>query len=145
LADFLEFGLNLLTVVTDGRNMLIGTLGLLLLLDRRDYAPGSTSSADNVLVGNGQKVSLVNGKFSAQLCHAPSVMKSLKETAIKARAVNRIAYLGNLFHVCDHLIITLGLLAEPREEGLAVGELASIPERRSGSGFWIDRTFHAAE
>jgi hypothetical protein len=125
--------------------MLIGTLGLLLLLDRRDYAPGSTSSADNVLVGNGQKVSLVNGKFSAQLCHAPSVMKSLKETAIKARAVNRIAYLGNLFHVCDHLIITLGLLAEPREEGLAVGELASIPERRSGSGFWIDRTFHAAE
>ena len=145
MADFLEFGLNLLTVVTDGRNMLIGTLGLLLLLDRRDYAPGSTSSADNVLVGNGQKVSLVNGKFSAQLCHAPSVMKSLKETAIKARAVNRIAYLGNLLHVCDHLIITLGLLAEPREEGLAVGELASIPERRSGSGFWIDRTFHAAE
>jgi hypothetical protein len=145
LADFLEFGLNFLTVVTDGRNMLIGTLGLLLLLDRRDYAPGSTSSANNVLVGNGQKVSLVNGKFSAQLCHAPSVIKSLKETAIKARAVNRIAYLGNLLHICDHLIITLGLLAEPREEGLAVGELASIPERRSGSGFWIDHTFHAAE
>ena len=135
MTDFLEFGLNLLTVVTDGRNMLIGTLGLLLLLDRRDYAPGSTSSADNVLVGNGQKVSLVNGKFSTQLCHAPSVMKFLKETAIKARAVNRIAYLGNLLHVCDHLIITLGLLAEPREEGLAVGELASKQERRSGSGF----------
>jgi hypothetical protein len=145
LADFLEFGLNFLTVVTDGRNMLIGTLGLLLLLDRRDYAPGSTSSANNVLVGNGQKVSLVNGKFSAQLCHAPLVMKFLKETAIKARAVNRIAYLGNLLHICDHLIITLGLLAEPREEGLAVGELALILERRSGSGFWIDRTFHAAE
>jgi hypothetical protein len=125
--------------------MLIGTLGLLLLLDRRDYAPGSTSSANNVLVGNGQKVSLVNGKFSAQLCHAPLVMKFLKETAIKARAVNRIAYLGNLLHICDHLIITLGLLAEPREEGLAVGELALILERRSGSGFWIDRTFHAAE
>jgi hypothetical protein len=61
-------------------------------------------------------------------------MKFLKETAIKARAVNRIAYLGNLLHVCDHLIITLGLLAEPREEGLAVGELAS-KQRRSGSGF----------
>jgi hypothetical protein len=125
LADFLEFGLNLLTVITDGRNMLIGTLGLLLLLDRRDYAPGSTSSANDVLVGNGQKVSLVNGKFSAQLCHAPSVMKFLKETAIKAGAADRIAYLGNLLHVCDHFIITLGLLAEPREEGLAVGELAS--------------------
>lgn len=29
-------------------------------------------------------------------------------------------YVGNLFHVIDHLIVALGLLAEPREEGLAV-------------------------
>lgn len=33
LADLLEFGLDLLTVVSDGRNMLVGALGLLLLLD----------------------------------------------------------------------------------------------------------------
>jgi hypothetical protein len=33
LADLLEFGLDLLTVVTDGRNVLVGTLRLLLLLD----------------------------------------------------------------------------------------------------------------
>jgi hypothetical protein len=59
--------------------------------------------------------------------------------------VDRIAYLGNLLHICNHLIVTLGLLAEPREEGLAVGELASKLDRRSGSRFWIDRTFHAAE
>jgi len=40
LADFLEFSLDLLTVITDGRNVLVGTLRLFLLLDRRDYAPG---------------------------------------------------------------------------------------------------------
>lgn len=31
-------------------------------------------------------------------------------------------YVGDLFHVFDHFIIALGLLAQPREEGLA-GEL----------------------
>jgi len=35
-------------------------------------------------------------------------------------------YLGYLLHVCDHFIISLGLLAEPRKEGLAVGILESI-------------------
>ena len=33
LADLLEFGLDLLTVVPDGRNMFVGALRLLLLLD----------------------------------------------------------------------------------------------------------------
>jgi hypothetical protein len=33
-------------------------------------------------------------------------------------------YLGHLLHVCDHLIIALSLLAEPGEEGLAVGRSA---------------------
>jgi hypothetical protein len=28
-------------------------------------------------------------------------------------------YVCNLFHVVDHFIIALGLLAEPREEGFA--------------------------
>jgi hypothetical protein len=64
LAHFLEFGLDLLTVITDGRNVLVGTLRLFLLLDRGDYAPGSTSSANNILVGDGQKVSLVNCELS---------------------------------------------------------------------------------
>jgi hypothetical protein len=74
LADQLELGLDLLAVVADGGNVLVGTLGLLLLLDRRDYAPGSTSGAHNVLVGNGQQVSLIDGEFSAQLSHAWSVL-----------------------------------------------------------------------
>jgi hypothetical protein len=31
-----------------------------------------------------------------------------------------LAYLGNLLHVCNHLIISLGLFAKPREEGLGL-------------------------
>lgn len=79
LADLLEFGFDLLTVVADSRNVLVGTLGLLLLFDRRDYAPGSTSGADNVLISDGQKVSLINGKFSAQLQRVLSVVKLLHQ------------------------------------------------------------------
>lgn len=67
LTDFLEFGLNLLTIVTDGRNVFVGALGLFLLLDGGNDAPGSTSSSDDILVGNGEEVSLVDSELSAQL------------------------------------------------------------------------------
>lgn len=30
-----------------------------------------------------------------------------------------MTYVGDLFHVFDHLIVALGLLAQPRKEGLA--------------------------
>lgn len=73
LADLLEFGLDLLTVVADGRDVLVGTLGLLLLLDRRNNAPRCTSSTDDILVGNGKKVSLIDSKLTAQLCDTWSV------------------------------------------------------------------------
>lgn len=52
LADLLKLCLDLLAVVTDDSNMLVGTLLLLLLLDRGDDAPRCTTSADNVLVGD---------------------------------------------------------------------------------------------
>jgi hypothetical protein len=39
LADLLELGLDLLTIIADGRDVLLGALGLLLLLDRGDNAP----------------------------------------------------------------------------------------------------------
>jgi hypothetical protein len=67
LADLLEFGLNLLSVVADGSDVLLRALGLLLLLDRGDDAPRSASCADYVLVGNGQKVALVNSELAANL------------------------------------------------------------------------------
>lgn len=50
LADLLEFGLNLLAIVTDDGNVLVRALGLLLLLDGGDDAPRGTAGTDNVLV-----------------------------------------------------------------------------------------------
>ena len=67
LADLLKLGLNLLTVVADSANVLLRALGLLLLLDRGDDAPRGTSCADDVLVGDGQKVALINGELTANL------------------------------------------------------------------------------
>ena len=52
LTDFLEFGLNLLAVFPDGADVLVRTLGLFLLLDGGDDAPGRTSGANDVLVGD---------------------------------------------------------------------------------------------
>ena len=43
LADLLELGLDLVAVVLDGRDVLIGTLGLLLLLDGGDDSPAPKS------------------------------------------------------------------------------------------------------
>jgi hypothetical protein len=67
LADLLELGLDLLAVVADGADVLLGALGLLLLLDRRDDAPRGTACTDNVLVGDGQKVALIDGQLTADL------------------------------------------------------------------------------
>jgi hypothetical protein len=67
LADLLKLGLDLLAVVADGANVLLRALGLLLLLDRGDDAPRGTSCADDVLVGDGQEVALVNGELTADL------------------------------------------------------------------------------
>ena len=67
LADLLELGLDLLAVVADDGNVLVGTLLLLLLLDRGDDAPRGTSGTNNVLVGDGKEVALVNGEFTTDL------------------------------------------------------------------------------
>jgi hypothetical protein len=67
LADLLELRLDLLSVVADGANVLLGALRLLLLLDRGDDSPRRTSRADHVLVGNGQKIALVDGQFTTEL------------------------------------------------------------------------------
>jgi hypothetical protein len=67
LADVLEFGLDLLAVIADGANILVSSLGLLLLFNGGDYAPGSTTSSYDVLVGNGKKVTFVDRQFTAEL------------------------------------------------------------------------------
>lgn len=67
LADLLELGLNLLAVLADDANVLIGALGLLLLLDARDDAPGCTAGTDDVLVGDRKQVTLVDCELTADL------------------------------------------------------------------------------
>ena len=67
LADLLELELDLLAVLADDANVLLGTLGLLLLLDAGDDAPGSTAGANDVLVGDGKKVALVDCELAADL------------------------------------------------------------------------------
>jgi hypothetical protein len=47
--------------------VLVGALGLLLLLDAGDDAPRGTAGADDVLVGDGKKVALVNCELAANL------------------------------------------------------------------------------
>lgn len=44
-----------------------GTLGLLLLLDGGNNAPRGTAGANNVLVGDREKVTLIDSKLSADL------------------------------------------------------------------------------
>lgn len=94
LADLLKLKLDLAAVLLDGGNVLVGALGLLLLLDRRDDSPRGTAGTNDVLVGNAEEVALVDGELTTEL--------------------------GHLLHVGDHLIVALGLLAEAGEEGLAV-------------------------
>lgn len=79
LADLLKFRLDLLTVFTDGGNMLVRSLGFFLLLDRRDDPPGRTTGSDHVLVGDGQEITLVHTEFAAELTtnHRPSAPSHL--------------------------------------------------------------------
>ena len=105
LADLLELGLDLLAVVADGANVLLGALGLLLLLDRGDDAPRGTSCADNVLVGDGQKVALVNGELTGDLSRLLACVSG--EPAV-ASACSRgsgcgRAYLGDFLREYQHM------------------------------------------
>ena len=67
LADLLELKLDLLAVLADDTDVLVGALGLLLLLNAGDDAPGSTAGADDVLVGDGKEVALVDCELATDL------------------------------------------------------------------------------
>ena len=53
-------------------------------------------------------------------------------------------YLGNLLHVCNHLIIALCLFAQPGKKRLAMNGLASRTED-SGCLGRFEFTFHATK
>ena len=63
LADLGQLGLDLLAVLLDKTNLGLVALGLLLLLDGGDDSPGRAASTDDVLVGNGKEISLLDGEF----------------------------------------------------------------------------------
>lgn len=61
VAHILKLLLDLLAVCADLPNTVaFGVLGLLLLLDRGDYAPGGTAGTNDVLEGDGEQVALVD-------------------------------------------------------------------------------------
>lgn len=64
LTDLGQLGLDLLTVLLDQLDLGAVALGLLLLLNRRDDSPRGTTSANDVLVGDGKQVSLLDGQVS---------------------------------------------------------------------------------
>lgn len=59
----------------DGVNVVIGfgTLRLLLLLDGGNDAPRGTAGANNVLVGDREKVTLIDSKLAADLRYGQSL------------------------------------------------------------------------
>ncbi len=63
LADLGELSLDLLPVTLDHSDLSLVTLALLFLLDRGDDSPRSTTSTDDVLVGDGEEVSLFDGEL----------------------------------------------------------------------------------
>jgi hypothetical protein len=98
IADILELLLNLLAVVADGADVLVGALGLLLLLNRRDYAPRGTTSANHILVGNGKQVALIDSQFAANLQESvdkEAVVRSA-ERRMAQRKTNLSNFLGNV-------------------------------------------------
>ena len=67
LADLLELELDLLAVLADDADVLVGALGLLLLLDAGDDAPRGTTGSDYILVGYGEEIALVDCELAADL------------------------------------------------------------------------------
>lgn len=47
--------------------MFLRALGFFLLLDGGDDSPGSTTGTDDVLVRDGKKITLVDGKLASKL------------------------------------------------------------------------------
>lgn len=80
VADLSELGLNLLSVLLDKADLRRVALRFLLLLNRSDNSPRSTAGADDVLVGNRQKVALLDGKIPVLRGDALHVLNHLWKT-----------------------------------------------------------------
>jgi hypothetical protein len=63
LANLCELGLDLLAVLLDQANLALVSFRLFLLLDGSNDPPRRTARANDVLVGNGKEISLLDGEF----------------------------------------------------------------------------------
>lgn len=79
--------------------MLLRALGLLLLLDGGDDTPGSTAGADDILVGDGEKVTLIDGKLASDLTKRRGLVTQGNDARMRTGRGNRnreaTAYVGN--------------------------------------------------
>lgn len=64
IADLGQLSLDLLTVLLDKGNLRLVALGLFFLLDGGDDSPRRTAGSNDVLVGNRQKIPLLNRKLN---------------------------------------------------------------------------------
>ena len=96
LADLGELGLDLLPVSLDHRNLGLVTLGLLLLLDGGDDSPRSTTSTDNVLVRNGEQVSLFDGELLVGGSDGLHVLDHLYSRKPNQHAIDRVSMRANV-------------------------------------------------
>jgi hypothetical protein len=107
LADLGELALNLLAVLLDEANLGGVALGLLLLLNRGDDSPRRTASTNDVLVGNRQKVPLLDSKIAVLRGDNLHVLNHL---CVRGGASVSIR-LGRR-HSGIHALIALGLLGQ---------------------------------
>jgi len=81
-ADVAELLLNLLAVLLDTGSVGRVALGLLLLFNRGDDAPRGTASTNDVLVGNREQVTLLNGELGVELSDGLHVVDHLCKTTL---------------------------------------------------------------
>jgi len=74
LADLGKLGLDLLAVLLDEADLVLVSLGLLLLLNGADDSPGCATGTNDVLVGNGKQIALLNGEFLVGRCNSLHVL-----------------------------------------------------------------------
>jgi hypothetical protein len=87
LADLAKLGLDLLTVLLDQADLRLVALALLLLLDGGNDAPGGTAGTDDVLVGDGKKVPLLDGQLLVGGGNSLHVLDHLCGACQRLRAV----------------------------------------------------------
>ena len=88
-ADLSKLGLDLLTVLLDEANLGLVALGLLLLLNGGDNSPGCAASTDDILVSNGEEVSLLDRKLLVGRSDVLHVLDHLCESTLNDHSYRR--------------------------------------------------------